>query len=304
MKCGIVTVYNSENAGSFLQAMALQKALQSMGHDAVCVYQSFSDHSASYRNFCRRFVAAVIKRGPLAAKRVVEQRYLFKQAQRNLNIEKDRQSIDCLVLGSDVIWDVKQKFFNNHKAFFWGTEFVGAKVIAYASSVGFAQEEDLACCGHIRDALRNMLSVSVRDVTSYRLIQPYCDKKVHIVCDPTILVDREVYDNLEKPSELENFIFLYFYGKMPMDYVVEIQNFAKARGLKTVIFGNGNDWCDISLAYDPLLFLTLYRKADYIITNTFHGTVFANIYEKKYVVIRNDTPKILDFWICVRCRIK
>lgn len=295
MKCGIVTVYDSENAGSFLQAFAMSKALASLEHEAVCLYHGFSDHSASIRKYGILLLKNLIRLGPAAAMRLVERRRLFRQALEMLNIEKNAQTIDCFVLGSDVIWDVSENFFKNHKDFFWGAQFQNAWVISYAPSVGFADEEDVAQCTTVAEALQRMAAVSVRDITSQRLLQPYCDQKIHVVCDPTLLIDREEYEVLEKPTELENFIFLYFYGKMPPEYIRQIKAFAERKNLKTVIFGNGNDWCDMSLAYDPLLFLSLYHKADYVVTNTFHGTVFANIYEKNYVVIHNKTPKIHDF---------
>lgn len=295
MKCGIVTVYNSENAGSFLQAMAMTRAIQSMGHEAVCMYQGFSDHSASFRNYSRRLLGTIVKKGPSAARLLVQRRKLFRKAHQLLTVETDAERIDCFLLGSDVIWDVKERFFRDHRDFFWGTGYAGARVISYAPSVGFAEAEDLERCGFVAEALSQMDAVSVRDVTSQRLLQPYSQRPVRVVCDPTLLIGPQEYEVLEKPTELEDFIFLYCYETISAEYTERIKAFAKARGLKTVTFGSSNPWCDLRLAYDPLLFLSLYRKAAYIVTDTFHGTVFSNIYEKKYVVLNNQKPKILDF---------
>ena len=64
---------------------------------------------------------------------------------------------------------------------------------------------------------------------------------------------------------------------------VEAAVIARAEDLKIVTFGNYNTWCDLNLPYDPLLFLSIYDKADYIITNTFHGTVFSILYHKNFV---------------------
>ena len=46
MKCGIITVYNSENSGSFLQAYAMSCVIKNIGHDVVFVHQGFKGHSS------------------------------------------------------------------------------------------------------------------------------------------------------------------------------------------------------------------------------------------------------------------
>lgn len=224
----------------------------------------------------------------------IKRRTAFCAAITDIRLSSSDKDFECYVLGSDTVWDVSRTYFLNHHSFFWGTQFENAKIISYAPSVGFSKKEDIEKCDFIRAALSNMSAVSIRDKNSKELLQPYCDKEIEIVCDPTYLIDRTGYDAIAKPTDLKNFLFIYYYGKMPSDYKEAIQNFAKKNGLKTVTFGSTNPWCDISLAYDPLLFLSIYDKADYIITNTFHGTVFATIYEKRFAVIKNEKPKILD----------
>lgn len=294
MKLGIVTVYNSENCGSFLQAYALSQALKNNNHEVVFLCQNFSDHSASKRNYIKMIVKTALKGNFVGIKRLKEKRRAFKQACQLLNIVKNCDNISYLILGSDVIWDITVPFFRNHHSFFWGTQFNRARVISYAASIGFTNEMEIESATFVRDALKHMSNVSVRDQKSKHLLTPYCDKKIQIVCDPTYLLDKKEYDAIAKPVDLSNFLFLYYYGNVEMNDQLKIQSFAKEKCLKIVTFGNGNSWCDVNLAYDPFVFLFLYNKADYIITNTFHGTVFATIFEKKFVVIKNEKPKIID----------
>lgn len=291
---GIVTVYGSENCGSFLQAYALTSSIEQLQAESVCIQYKFSDNQSSLKKFGTTSFKTIIRGNFAALCKIIQKRKYFKRAIRTLKIEPINTPIDFCILGSDTIWDISNSFFHNHQDFFWGTQFENAKIISYAPSVGFSKKEDVEKCDFIRDALSNMSAVSVRDQNSRELLQPYCDKEIQIVCDPTYLLDRADYDSIAKPTELNNFLFLYYYGKMSSDYREAIQTFAKKNGLKTVTFGSVNSWCDISLAYDPLLFLSIYDKADCIITNTFHGTVFATIYEKRFAVIKNDKPKILD----------
>ena len=294
MKIGIVTVYCSENSGSFLQAYALSQALKKQGHEVVFVHHSFPDHAASYKNYLIILAKTALKGMFTGLKRLKDRRAAFKQAiAEHLRTAKEYDDVDCFVLGSDVIWDLKKPFFSNHRKLFWGTQFEGKKVISYAASVGFAKEEDLDD-DFVRTALDNMAYIAVRDIFTKNLLQPYTSKAMEIVCDPTYLLNREDFEAIAKPVDLEKFIFIYCYGKLLPAEKSEIQEFARKKGLKTVTYGNLNEWCDISLPYDPVQFLSLYAKADYIITNTFHGTVFATIYEKQFAVLKNDKPKVVD----------
>ena len=185
MKCGIVTVYNSENCGSFLQAFALSKAIEKTGHEAVFVRQNFSDHSASRKNYLKLIIKSTLKGRFANAKRLAERRSLFRQACERLKIVERSEYPHCCILGSDVIWDFTDPFFKNHRSFFWGTQFKNAKVISYAPSVGFAKKENFENSDFVGEALKKMNSVSVRDNTSKQILKDYCSKEIQVVCDPT-----------------------------------------------------------------------------------------------------------------------
>lgn len=295
MKCGIVTVYNSENCGSFLQGYAMAQFLKKNGHEAVFIRQNFSDHSASRKSYFTKQVKNALRGNFAGVKLMAIRRKLFRQAiAKNLQVVENADGLDCCLLGSDVIWDVTSPFFRKHHSFFWGTQFANTRVISYAASVGFAKEKDLETAAFVKPALRNMSAVSVRDSSSKALLEAYCDKDIHLVCDPTYLVSREDYDAVAKPTALDKFIFLYCYGELPVADREAIRAIAAAEGLKTVTFGSGNAWCDMNLPYDPLLFLSVYGKAEYVITNTFHGTVFSTIYEKRFAVVKNDKQKVIN----------
>ena len=295
MKCGIVTVYNSENCGSYLQAYALSKVLHNSGHQAFFVRQNFSDHSASPKRFFVKLAKTVLCGDFKGVKRLIVRRKNFRKAiAQYFQIIEKTDGLDCCILGSDVIWDITEGLFRNRHSFFWGTQFHPTKVIAYAPSVGFVKKENLEKANFVQKAMEQMTAVSVRDAASLELLQPYCDKEIHLVCDPTYLIDRADYDAIAKQTDLEKCIFLYCYGDLPGADREAIRAIAKAEGLKTVTFGNFNSWCDICLPYDPLLFLSICDKADYVVTNTFHGTVFSTIYEKRFAVVKTDKQKVLN----------
>lgn len=294
MKCGIITVYNSENCGSFLQAYAMSRTLKNQGHEVVFVRNNLSGHSSTLKVFLTKEIKTILRGNFNGAVRLLKQRKFFKSACRLLDIVDSSYNCDCYFLGSDVIWDLTVPFFKRHRDFFWGTQFKSSFICSYAASLGFAEQRDVEKDSFVSEALSNMRHVSVRDSKTLNILRPLCDKEIRLVCDPTYLIERQEFDKIAKPVNLDKFIFIYNYGRMSESDREQIQALAKKEDLKTVTFGNGNPWCDICLGYDPLLFLSLYNKAEYIVTNTFHGTVFATIYEKHFAVINNDKPKILD----------
>ncbi len=296
MKIGIVTVYNSMNCGSFLQAYALASTLEQEGHEAVCVHHSFPDHSAYFPRYCKNVLAAALRGRFSAAKRLTQRRKAFHQAVRLLRVEKNPRDVSCYLLGSDTVWDLSYPFFRNHRDFFWGCAFEDARVISYAPSMGYTRQEHMDV-PFVTAALKRMSAVSVRDQYAKALLQPHCDAPIQLVSDPTILLTRADFNKIAKPTELENFLFLYHYGKVSQPYQTAIRSYARERGLQIVAMGDANPWCDVNVPYDPLLFLSLFDKAESVVTNTFHGTVFSNIYEKKFTVIHNEKPKILDFLV-------
>lgn len=293
MKIGIVTVYSSMNCGSFLQAYALGRTLERQGHEAVYIHHNFPDHSSYPLRYGKKILKSALRGRFSMTKRLIRRRKMFRQAIQLLNVQKNPKNLDCCIVGSDTIWDLSVSFFRNHRDFFWGTDF--GRVISYAPSMGYSQQVDPRDREFITGALGHMRAVSVRDQYALEMLQPYCDSPICMVCDPTILLMPEDYAKIAKPLDMENFIFLYCYGPLPHPYVQALRAYADAHKLKIVTMGSENSWCDVCLSYDPLLFVSLYEKAASIVTNTFHGTVFANIFEKKFLIIENKKPKVIDF---------
>lgn len=296
MKCAIVTVYASQNCGSFLQAFALAKKIELLGCEATFVRQSFKKHSQSKISYIKFLCKALLKMDFLAVKLESKKRKAFSRTIKKLNILPGNNVADLYILGSDTIWDISQPYFMYHKDVFWGSKFDKTSVASYAPSVGYAKEISVEQQKWIANALDNMKAISVRDESSYNLIKPFTKKEIEFTCDPTFLISVDEYYKLSRDIviDYDKFIFLYFYGRMSQEQKKEICTFAQKNNLKIVTFSHLNRWCDVCEPYDPIRFLALYEKAEYVVTNTFHGTVFANIFEKKFAVLNVKKPKVID----------
>lgn len=289
MKCCIVTVYNSQNCGSFLQAYALGKAIESLGHEAFY----YKIHNTEKKRMIKTALKSLAKLNFASFSISLQQPKRFQKAISIIN-ETELDDYPTYILGSDTIWDIHTAAFLNNYKTFWGIKFKNAKIIAYAPSIGFSEENDFKNADWLKDALEEMSAISVREKKAKRILQKYTETPIEIVCDPTLLLRKDQFNKIA-PKQGMDCIFLYYYGKVPDEFKQAILSKSKKEGIKVVSFGSANSWCDINEPYDPIRFLELYRSARYIITNTFHGTVFSHIYNKKFAMIKSNKPKIYDF---------
>ena len=298
MKCGIITVYQSENCGSFLQAYALMNAIESLGYDAYFPAHSFYDHSVSCLNLTKTYLKLFLKGNLKGVKFTRQRRKNFKKALKILKTCKQNAKLDTYFFGSDVIWDLSSFYFKNHADFFWGYRFKDVKKIAYATSVGFATQEQINENKWIPSALKEYSAIGVRDDQTKNCLKPLTDIEMEMVCDPTLLLKVEDYEKIAMPVEYENYILTYYYGKMEDSGVNVLKQIAKEENLKIISLTYSRDvpWADIVEAFDPLRFLSLIKNAKYVITNSFHGTVFSNIFNKKFVCFKiKHLQKATDF---------
>lgn len=139
-----------------------------------------------------------------------------------------------------------------------------------------------------------MYRVSVRDENSREICETLTDRSVSLVCDPVILYGYEKEMTVFTPAE-KNYVVVYAYdGKMnDAEEVKEIRAFAERRGLKLYSVGYHHTWCDRNIVASPLELLGWIKHADYVVTDTFHGSVFSLICQTPMIVkLRNNANKL------------
>ena len=121
-----------------------------------------------------------------------------------------------------------------------------------------------------------------------------------MVCDPTLLLNPSDFDDLiidDNVNSNKKFIFLYLFEKLSEQNVDLLKKFAKEKEC-TIINGVIDDKrFDKNNRNSPSFFLNCMKKADYVITDTFHGLMFSLIYEKNFLVINRNKIKINEFMI-------
>lgn len=286
MKIGILTVYDSANFGSFLQAYALNKVLSDMGHDVYFI--KIVTGIRRFRDFIKK---------PKSANELLFNYRNYKKFSKEIKVLKEielkdvnKYSLDLMIIGSDELWNVKNPFFT--QKCFYGINIPVKRKIAYAISIGNSNVEEFKKYKYAIDGIKNLDKVFIRDENTQNTLEEVVGYKCDFACDPTFLID---VDNFKKKYENPingKYLLVYSYGFNEIEKE-HIKRFASHRNLKIVSSGLYNLWSDINVSCSPLEFSSLIHDAEYVITTTFHGTIFSILNKKSFMVFQGSS-KVRD----------
>lgn len=301
MNIGIVTVYDSINSGSFWQAYVLGQYLSELGH-TVCYLKREKDvHCSShFLHQSRLLLALAVKRGVKNALHYQQTITQFKQSVRKMTVaratDKNLDQIDCVILGSDTIWNLDSTYFLKHARRYWGMDFQDQKIVTYAGSVGNTATEKIIDHAIYKEYVKNWDHISVRDPYTKSIIAKLTDQPIDMVCDPTLLFDKDRYANMVGSAMVkEKYMFLYYFSFLTDQQKRAIKEFAAKHNLKIAGLHFDASLCDVEYINAPDNFLNYFYYADYVITDTFHGTVFSVNLEKNFVAVNKNKRKVNDF---------
>lgn len=309
MKIDIVTLHRAQNYGSVLQAFALQKQIEKLGHQAYILDyypERYTNKGLLKRlkNKSSRFNNPLVL---LIAKLLIYPSYLKKGIQFNkfmhyLNLEKPSfatneegmgrfTDADAYCAGSDQIW-------NSHwnegveKVLFLDFVPKGKLCLSYAASIGLsnipANEID-----ETKLLLDKFEFLSLREDKGVELVRELGRTDAVQCLDPTLLMSKEEWSLYADDSyKGKEYVLTYNLHHDP-----EIDKCAKAIASKyhLQIRNISYNWHDIvrhgHLDWCPTVerFLGLIKNAKYVVADSFHATAFSIIFEKPFVVI---TPEV------------
>jgi len=305
MKVDIITRHSVPNYGSLLQSYATQKAIEKMGYESEII--NYTRYEERYENLANtlvkgkkwdkncilRFIYKTIQSPNYSKmyKKFGEYRrgFLRETKFEYGNVKELKENIpqaDVYCSGSDQIWgkigtaDYDESYF---------LEFVkDKKCIAYASSFG-KTELNKALEENLKNLLNKYSKILVRENSAKDLLEKRNIENVEQVLDPTLLLSQEEWIQLANKSNKrcdEKYILIYqLHDNKEFDRYAK--KFAKNKKMKLLrispslyhIMRSGK------LIYLPTQydFLKYFSNAEYVLTDSFHATVFSIIFNRKFI---------------------
>lgn len=317
MKIGIVTVHSAHNYGTVLQAWALQLYLKQQGHEVEIVNLRLPIIDNVYRityktnkkvcnsHFINRLANGTYYyvRGAVKCLKEPGKYEKYKKFEHFINhelnvterfhscesLEKARLQYDVLIAGSDQIWNpVMLKGIIPAYFLHFGNK--DALRISYAASIG---TDAIPPEYHLlyQRYLRNLDYISVREKTAQDEIQKLTDKSVSLVADPTFLIDRKEFDQLKRKQSVVSGKYIYVHNvhlkRIDQALVGVAEELSKRLGLPVVhtnkkkLFSNEAGW----FSGGAEEFLGMVSGAEYVVTNSFHCTVFSIVYHRNFITV-------------------
>lgn len=300
MRVGILSMQRVVNFGSFMQALSLKQMVENLGHEAVFLdfhrdidinKKNNIKEQIKFRLRASRIWAKLRKalKGPVVnTPNEIEKKYIDCYPLLGLTPEKKYNTpVDVLIIGSDEVFNCLQIGANvGYSLELFGKKNRAKRLISYAASFGSTTEEKLKYY-HVDKEVAKYLckfdSISVRDENSYNIVKSLCAVEPEVHLDPVLvgMIEKQEFRNINK----KNFVAVYGYGnRFTQEEGKAIQEFAHKRGLTTVAVYGVQQFCDEHIVCRPDEIMSYFKNADYVVTDTFHGTIFSVITHKKFAV--------------------
>jgi len=322
MKIGIITFHFAHNQGAVLQCYALQNALNKMGYDAGVIDYCPSYHTIRYSAKRNPFVMAYYSFKKQKNKGCIIRFYQTARAfakgvyltamqtyklreknfsnfiNKNLNLSDSYKTIkslrknppkyDAYISGSDQLWNPDLVDGTFDPAYFLDFGESDVKKITYAVSLkeNYTEKEKQK----MQQFCKAIDAISAREKNN--TLDEVLNGEYTVCIDPTLLLSMEDYaDIISEKAEDKPYVFVY--GFESTDNMINaVKSISNELGIRVV---NGSpERVKLSNAenlydYGPDEFLSYIKNAQFVVTNSFHGTAFSIIYNKQFVTVAHTT---------------
>lgn len=313
MKVCILSMQQIDNMGSLLQSYALKTTIEKLGNEVEFIaikkrdedYKLLGNYKQEYHEEREKdgLLGKISKIDRYTINRLkikrksVEQGLAFDEFRKeHLNIDKKSHHYDLCVIGSDEVFNCLNSGAWGFTSQLFGNVPEANKVITYAASCGSTKYEELPekVAKKIRKTFENVLAFSVRDENTHKFVGKLTDKSVNDNLDPVLIYnfDYEV-EQATLPKMPKHYCVVYsYYNRIhTAEEIDAIKKFCKRHELTPIAIGAPQFWIKDYIVCSPFQCLKIFKESDFVITDTFHGTIFASKYADKFAVLARDSNK-------------
>lgn len=294
LKVGIITFHNAINYGALLQTYALQRSITSIGYEATVIDYSNSNidkerkkpYWREYRNPLNyhndRLIYEIESVKEKKLREFLNTRINKTEKADRDNISEISSDLDVVFTGSDQVWNDGITDFDDT----YYLDFVPAeKRCSYAASIGreVIPAENIP---RMQRLLFNYRAISVREETAKEALESQMGISSTRVLDPTLLLSEKEYKEIAKKPTEKRYVLLYMllYSE---SLVHSAKKMAKEKDVPVFCINSSGkrikgvvDCSEAGIEE----WLGLFLNADFIFTNSFHGTAFSINFNKQFNV--------------------
>ena len=322
-KVGIVSCYFKKNYGSMLQAYATQKILDNnnIPNETINIEENV-DFKKGKRKY---YISQIFNFGFIKSKfgmiKLKFDKSINRELKKNIGIRSAKynefkrefrisrkcnsysdltklakEKYNNIIVGSDQLW-LPVNVVSDYYTLNWVPNEINK--ISYATSFGFSKVPNKYYDTY-SSFLKRINHISTREESGVKIIKSIIGKDAELVADPTLLLTKEEWEKESSKGRIinEKYILCYFLGSN-----IEHRKFAERlrdeTGCKIVSLNHADEYvkysdmfCDYAL-YDvgPREWINLVKNAEYVCTDSFHGTVFAITFNKIFFDFRRYNVK-------------
>lgn len=303
MRIGVITFWKTEdNYGQVLQCYALLHYLNAKGHQAFLVRTSKKEYKPSFIHKCYTFFS-LLRKSPLSLLHIKSSRKMAKPPRtvidRGFKAFKEKYipctnviysyedlcreplKVDMMICGSDQIWGaISELMYLQLPGHF--------KRIAYAASFGGYQIDNPIDKRKVWKWLESFDLITVREKDGIKACRDLGAESYEVI-DPTLLLGRSDYMSISKkyiPQTSKPYILLYLLGNpIPME-IDEVYEMAQELQMDVKYVASQGREDEYNKTYPTIEeWLSMMENASYVVTNSYHGTIFSMLYNKPFLTV-------------------
>lgn len=282
-KAGIITFHSSRNYGAVLQTYALQTKMKEYCSDVEIIdYQNkkiedslklWAQNGKSVKSFIKAMLGFVFR---------YKKKLAFNAFKKYLNLSSlsdeeiiNNNEYEILITGSDQVWntEITDDDMHYYLDFAKSNQFK----MAYAASFG---DKKKTLSQKEAELIKKFDKITLREDLMLKDISNLNSNTPEICCDPCLLLNAEEWKQIKSErAKKQPFVFLFMIkdSQQLREYA---QKLAKEKNIKLI--SNKND-INFFFHCTPNDFLSWIYNAEYVVTNSFHGTVFSLQFHKQFV---------------------
>lgn len=283
-----------KNYGSILTYYGLNRSIENLGHSVLMVHEPLG-----YNGYRVRWPEDM-----LPMKFAHRAGYEYTKQLHFSELQELNDAADTFVVGSDQLWNpligrVNDDLFldfvaDDRQRVAYGTSFGNKRTDIFKPE--FVQRHS--------QNLKKFKSISVRENYAVDTAREVFGVKADMTVDPVFLLEAANYAELAANASIETsgeYLAVFFLDPTPEKKSTALDVMKKIGLEKIVVICNPEDgrklaedlWADEPCAHviesdSPENFLRVYKDASYVVTDSFHGTAFAAIFEKAFSSIYNN----------------